>query len=738
MTAGNVFYYTEDEFVSAVGKASGGTVKLMTDVYTECPTMELTSSLVIDLNGYALNRCVTYGNIYEATEDGNGGYVYTETVLSTTTANPYLFIANNSDRTLTITSGVGGGSLSAVSMKADIWKCGDEVVKVTPTGFIKGNALLNANSKSRVRLYVNGGINLNIFGIYQQVSASVVDCVVDFNNVNFTHITANEAPTTSSGMYKYMVAMLSNKKNYINFTDCVLNFPYTGAGVQFMSLRTANKSMATESDMMDVVFKNTDIIKSHTSYSGGYYVQIKVDSSTTYGNAKYVNVIYDNCRVYDINHNGFSADYYTTHVGINGTKFSDEKSDLTYPRTGEGHEAVAKSYTHTYTVVQNTKFTVDSSSDIQKIDFSLLVPKTYSVKFNKIITRAVDVNYEDANGNIIKTEQLRPGVDALPTAPTVSYALENDPYRNILAEWVDENGNALGKTLGLDGVHVNWQDSYTFRPVKPTENIQYVGGLKDMFFNISFNSNFCYNLYLPAEDENLTVNSISGFTRGNAVMIDGNAYYVYKLDVGTAAAAKNTEAVLNFTANGVTYEQTLKLNALLYADIILATGDVEEEKLAIGNMARFIMEACKVSGVEIDEERFNAIISDAGVKDYAENYDGDGNIATLSDYIYSVNYVIYQGNAYYKFVLKDASYADLIKFTKDGKEIAFTVEETEIILENARVYDIIDTLTITVGDKSATYSMLDNIEANPDSDLLKALYEFGLAAGNYREYLEQL
>ena len=150
------------------------------------------------------------------------------------------------------------------------------------------------------------------------------------------------------------------------------------------------------------------------------------------------------------------------------------------------------------------------------------------------------------------------------------------------------------------------------------------------------------------------------------------------------------------------------------------------------------MEARKATSLEVDEDRFNAIISDAGVNDYAENYDGDGNIAALSDYIYSVNYVIYKGNAYYKFVLKDAAYADLIKFTKDGKEIAFTVEETEIILENARVYDIIDTLTITVGDKSATYSMLDNIEANPDSDLLKALYEFGLAAENYRAYIETI
>ncbi|MBR5139751.1 MAG: hypothetical protein IKV16_01725, partial [Clostridia bacterium] len=366
--------------------------------------------------------------------------------------------------------------------------------------------------------------------------------------------------------------------------------------------------------------------------------------------------------------------------------------------------------------------------------------------YNRLITKGVDVNWVDANGKVIKTDKLTPGVDAIPTAPVVTYALESDPYRNILAQWVDENGNALASKLGVTTSGVNWQDSYTFRPVKPTENIQYVGGLKDIFFNLSFNSKFCYNLYLPAEDANLTVNDVSGFTKGSKVKIDGNAYYVYTFSPGTTAAADTTNTVIKFTANGVNYEQTLRLDALLYADIILASSDVEEEKLAVGNMARFIMEARKASGLDVDEERFNAIIADAGVEDYRAEYVGDGSITALSDYIYSVSYVIYNGSASYKFVLNDAAFANVLNFNLGDKEIGFTVAGTDndgktyIILNSAKVYDIIDTLTITVDgtDLCATYSMLDNIAANENENLLKALYEFGVAAEHYRAYLEAL
>ena len=406
---------------------------------------------------------------------------------------------------------------------------------------------------------------------------------------------------------------------------------------------------------------------------------------------------------------------------------------------GAGYTNETVSIKQTYKVPGLT-FAVDTASDINAPTYAFKFnSKTFT--FDRIATKAVDVNYVDANGKIIKTEQLRPGVDAIPEAPVSSILLESDPYKNILAQWVDKDGNALGTTLGLDGTNVKWQDEYNFYAVKSLNGtIKYTGGLKDVLFNISFNSNFHYNVYLPAEDENLTINSVTGFDNKciGAVIIDGKAYYVYSFVVGTAAAADNASLALNFTAKGVTYDQTINISALIYADIVLESSEVEAEKLAIGNMARFIMEARKVSDLDVDEDRFNAIISAAGVKDYAESYAGEGDIKALEGYIHSVNYVIYNGNAYYKFVLTDASYADLIKFTREGKNVEFTADGAEIILNNARVYDIIDTLTITVDGKSATYSMLDNIEANPDSNLLKALYEFGLAAENYRAYLESL
>ena len=764
-SAGVVSYYMSSDLPVAVAKAgNNGRVKLMTDVYTECPTIEFGFNFTLDLNGYDLTRCTAYGNFYEATPDGNGGYVYGQTVTSTVgweePKNVFFFKTTSSNIKFEITSSVGGGSISSVSIQADTWKCGDEIVKRTATGITKGNSLFNSGEKTYLKYYINGGVSINIYQLFYQTYATSGHHTLDFNNMYYTWINANAknssgtlkpAPITSSGNYGYVITMLNNDANTITFTDCVLNFPYASSATNnFICMRTAGKDKSSgESQKNVVTFKNTDIIKS-VSGSGltyGWSVAIKIDN-TKYdadgdGNKEtpaygyQVEIIYDNSRVYDVNYDGFSESRNTTAVAINGSIYKDSDSQDTVTPAGEGYEVVAQKLKYTYSgVIVDKLFAIDTSTDVNKINFDF-VPANYTITYTKVVTKPVTVNYTDKDGNIIKTEQLRPGVDAI-NAPTVSYALESDPYRNILAQWVDENGNALGTTLGLDGVYVNWQDSYTFRPIKPTENIQYTGGLKDIFFNISFNSNFRYNLYLPAEDENLTVNSISGFTKGNAVMIDGYAYYIYTLDVGTTAAANNTEAVLNFTANGETYEQTLKLNALLYADIILATGDVEEEKLAVGNMARFIMEACKVSGVEIDEERFNAIISDAGVKDYAEIYDGDGNITTLSDYIYSVNYVIYQGNAYYKFVLKNAADAENIKFTLNGKNVDFTVNGAELILNSARVYDIIDTITITVNGKSANYSMLDNIEANPDSDLLKALYEFGLAAENYRAYIETI
>ena len=88
-------------------------------------------------------------------------------------------------------------------------------------------------------------------------------------------------------------------------------------------------------------------------------------------------------------------------------------------------------------------------------------------------------------------------------------------------------------------------------------------------------------------------------------------------------------------------------------------------------------------------ERFGAILDAAGVADYATSYDGNGNIQALSEYIHSVSYVIYNGAAYYKFVLTDASYAESISFTLNGE--SYQAEEGMTLCQWAESeYDVND------------------------------------------------
>ena len=163
-------------------------------------------------------------------------------------------------------------------------------------------------------------------------------------------------------------------------------------------------------------------------------------------------------------------------------------------------------------------------------------------------------------------------------------------------------------------------------------------------------------------------------------------------------------------------------------------------------MVRFLKEACVYSNTEVNTDKLDAIITAAGVGAYAEKYEGDGNIMPVTDYLYSASYVIYNGVVSYRFTLKDATYAETVKFYIGDNEIGATVHtetaeeggRTYLLLDTMRVYDIIDEITIEVGEATATYSILDYIEVKPESNLAKALYEFGVAAENYKAYLENL
>ena len=173
-------------------------------------------------------------------------------------------------------------------------------------------------------------------------------------------------------------------------------------------------------------------------------------------------------------------------------------------------------------------------------------------------------------------------------------------------------------------------------------------------------------------------------------------------------------------------------------------------------MVRFIKEAKLADNSSADVTAYETLITKSGIADYKDTYTDETTIENVSAYVESINFVITGGVASYKIVLKDASYAEMLKVTIGDAVLATTlgtedvtvdeatVTNTYLIVESIIVYDIIDTVTLTVTDGdnavSGTYSILENIEgvaaADGDTALLKALYEFGVAAEAYRAILE--
>ncbi len=730
-------FHVESEFGALLTDApAGATIKLLSDIYTEVATVQIKKSLTIDLNGYDLKRCFVYGNVYEATDSGEGLVYGTDTVLETVASGGEIFFRPMATYVkLTFTSSTGGGTIYNFKMDAETWKYNGEVVKRTSTAIAPArltNASESTYSASYFELHINGGITIYAGQAFYSIYASGTGYVIKMDNVNYYKLDNSD-----------FIYCRTNYKVDISITNSLIYAPNNSGN--FMFLGTNDGKTYGSERYSEILIKDCDIIKASTGW--GFYLYNARYAGTT-------NAVFDNCRLYDSGAESTTAcDAEVT--GINGTLcyYSTASSNQSTPvNTQEGWSLETVSIPVTYYVPSAT-FEVTTDL-INAPTFDIPASTKHTITYNRLITQPVDVNWVNADGIVIKTEKLTPGVDA-PVGPDAAVELPDDPYRNLKAIWVDaaEDGKALPETLGWnsEGTEFTWQNAYSFYAVGELDgNKTYVGGIKDAMFNISFLASFRYNIYFPVNDV-LNITSVEGFTDCGTVSIDGEKHRLFNFSAGTTSATEDTAVLVSFTVGEEAFEQTFKLSAVRYAEMILASNTTaESELLAIGNMVRFLKEARLFCGLEV-EEKLDTIISAAGVPDYAESYNGDTNISGLTNYIYSVSYVIYNGVASYKFTLNDPAYADIISFyhgdNKIGSKVGGTDEvtvnsepvvKTYVILDVMRVYDIIDELTIKIDDTelSATYSILDYIEAKPDSALVKSLYEFGVAAENYKTYLE--
>ncbi|MBR5139703.1 MAG: hypothetical protein IKV16_01485, partial [Clostridia bacterium] len=294
-------YYVEEDFGALLSSApSGATIKLVRDVYTEVATVQLKKSLTIDLNGHSLKRCFVYGNVYEATKNGDE-LVYDTTTVASTVANGgdifFQYYAKNVD--LTITSSTGGGTFYNFKMDADTWTYEGETVKrvskaVAPARIT--NASESTKQCSNISITLNGGITVYASQLFYSYYASGTEYSITVDNVKYYKLDST--------------SFITSRTNYainISITNSLVYAPNNGG--DFVFLGTTNSSTYGSEHYSKIVIKNCDVIKSGTGWGFNF-------SNTRYPGT--TDVIFDNCRLYDA-----GVESATTCdpevVGINGT-----------------------------------------------------------------------------------------------------------------------------------------------------------------------------------------------------------------------------------------------------------------------------------------------------------------------------------------------------------------------------------------------------------------------------------
>ena len=694
---------------------TGYTVKLLSDIETDTQLLP-TVAYTLDLNGKTLKRIHYSGNKYQATKtEGNDELIFgTENseVVPALSAAEESFIKMNTNSRLTfkVTSSEEGGTVYNVTATADTWYYNGEVVKrenvtnITPKAFathIEDNGTLDV---SNISVYAATFVT--------SAHASIDNVVVKIDNCNYYQMGTGVA--FYSLTTKNFTLDVSNSLLYFHVKDDIL--------VQF-------KNESTSGTKTIVNFENCDIIKTNTStgWNVAFYRGSKSPS--------YITTAVDNCRIFDID---FNADFTRFK---NGSLYREDGSQTVEPAYDSNYTKESVYFTKSYTLPETQDFITATNGNVQYVSISDTTVLNYA--FNRIITKPVDINWMDADGvTVVATTQLTPGVSKLDeNAYKHIKELTDNEYLNILYQWTDNSGNAISGVLGADAdALIKWpsNDSYSFYARESLNGVtKYIGGIKDVQFNLNFLTGFRYNLYIPVDDR-LTDVVVDGYARSEAtVLIGGAEYTVYSKVVGTAAAAEANTILATFKVDGEDYSQTWSINAVDYAKMLINDPYYNSEKEAAAKMVKFIKEAVLVKDAAADITALDEIITSSGVGltygDYATAGNADALVA-FNGVIYDVYYSVYNGVAAYKFTLVNEE--TQLTFTVNGEEIKQTVNGNEITLEAMRVYDLIEPITISDGANTAEFKFVDyltKLNGDENINLAKALYEFGLAADEYKK-----
>ena len=689
-----------DDFSKAFANAAAGsTIKLHDDARVPAITVP-NRNITLDLNGYSLLNLTTVVDEYSATYNGETGtYDKGDTIVNTVTTTDgkgTIFNFAGEGCTFTLKSSRPGSVVANLTVQANQWKCGDDVVETEVTKVLGRKIFYPYSAKKCVVNIFGEGITFYGDEIFMSTHGGDQ---VTLNIDGGTYCYIPEETKDANGMF----TVKSGGTHYIKNATIYANGDYI--------FRNATEKRDNNTKTF---YENCDI------YGAQVYSRYANDTVT-----------FENCRLnvtavsgvtVVLGHNNLLSSALAKYTYQDGV----ELQQLDEPRSYEIYSPKAD-----YTKVVDTATLLPVSLEGTNRATVEFTHKTYNPLY-----APTEVTFKDFDGNVIAT------VTAEQNRPVAAPSVIVDGYRVLTnAVWTEEtDGTVLGETLGAKA-------EFVYKASMPAEP-EYEANLTVLMMNMSYYNGFAYNVYLPKTDDAEFISVGGEALSENLVFIDDSPYYLYTVSVAPTEALDDFSFEVKYKVDGAEYKAEFVINALVYAEGSMKSEEhTETDKTASKALIKYIEALCKYAlGGELSDDavaKLDAFYAEYPAIDYITEYPEEEkcqvNSGAIDAYIDSIYFRISRGSrislavelsdeaiaAGYTLKINGAEF-DVVK---DGLYYTASVPVYSALMTPVFEISIVDPDDFSVA--ATQYSMVSYITAmetaGQDVEVVKALYTFGKA-----------
>ncbi len=257
--------------------------------------------------------------------------------------------------------------------------------------------------------------------------------------------------------------------------------------------------------------------------------------------------------------------------------------------------------------------------------------------------------------------------------------------------------------------------------------------------SITLASELVMNVYIPVESvQKFTFNGVTyenlEAIANKKITVDGNDYYLLKVALGSAEAAKSVELVATLNAGGKTVTATFTFSIPKYATKLIANGNDVEKTLAKDVLAYVKAAYTYFAEFNTAEEivRVNALVDSIIGADYTSAPVLSGVTNTVAP-VKSVTLNL-DAKPSIRFYVTDTS----VEFYADGKKLN-TVSGTDAngayVELDVYAYALCETITYGNGGSYHVSSFTEGAEGTSYETLVKAFVKYTESAAAYRNFV---